>query len=97
MGSRTPDLYNAIVALYQLSYGPILKPETGNQKPESSDKLSPVNCFRLLVSAFCYSSPIFSAARNALCGIVTLPISRMRFLPFFCLSSSLRLRETSPP
>ena len=22
MGSRTPDLYNAIVALYQLSYGP---------------------------------------------------------------------------
>ena len=27
-GSRTPDLYNAIVALYQLSYGP--KNDTDN-------------------------------------------------------------------
>ena len=44
-----------------------------------------------------YDSPIFSAARKASCGISTLPIWRMRFLPFFCLSSSLRLRETSPP
>jgi len=30
-------------------------------------------------------------------GISTLPIFFMRFLPAFCLSSSLRLRLTSPP
>ncbi len=40
---------------------------------------------------------IFSTARNADCGTSTLPIWRMRFLPFFCFSSSLRLREISPP
>ena len=40
---------------------------------------------------------IFSAARNADCGISTLPNCRMRFLPSFCFSSSLRLRVTSPP
>ncbi len=44
-----------------------------------------------------YSSPIFSAARKALCGMLTLPISFIFFLPFFCLSSSLRLRLMSPP
>jgi len=42
-------------------------------------------------------SPIFSASMNAACGISTLPNWRMRFLPSFCLSSSLRLRVTSPP
>ncbi len=40
---------------------------------------------------------IFNTARNADCGTSTLPIWRMRFLPFFCFSSSLRLREISPP
>ena len=40
---------------------------------------------------------IFNAARNALCGISTLPNWRIRFLPSFCLSSSLRLRLMSPP
>ena len=39
----------------------------------------------------------FSAAMNASCGISTLPNWRMRFLPSFCFSSSLRLRVTSPP
>ena len=38
-----------------------------------------------------------NTAKNASCGISTLPIWRMRFLPFFCFSSSLRLREMSPP
>ena len=42
-------------------------------------------------------SPIFSAWMNASCGISTLPNCRMRFLPSFCFSRSLRLRETSPP
>ncbi len=40
---------------------------------------------------------IFSAARNALCGMSTLPNWRIRFLPSFCFSSSFRLREMSPP
>ena len=40
---------------------------------------------------------IFNAAINALCGISTWPNWRMRFLPSFCLSSSLRLRLMSPP
>ncbi len=40
---------------------------------------------------------IFKAAKKALCGISTLPNCRMRFLPSFCFSSSLRLREMSPP
>ena len=43
------------------------------------------------------SVPILSTARNASCGISTLPTRFMRFLPSFCFSSSLRLREMSPP
>jgi hypothetical protein len=43
------------------------------------------------------SSPTFSTARNASCGMSTLPILFMRFLPSFCFSSSLRFREMSPP
>jgi hypothetical protein len=39
----------------------------------------------------------FSAAINASCGMSTLPNWRMRFLPFFCFSRSLRLRVISPP
>ena len=39
----------------------------------------------------------FNAAINASCGISTLPNWRMRFLPSFCLSRSLRFLVTSPP
>ena len=39
----------------------------------------------------------FSAAMKASCGMSTLPNWRMRFLPSFCFSRSLRLRVTSPP
>jgi hypothetical protein len=42
-------------------------------------------------------SPIFRASMKAACGMSTLPNWRMRFLPSFCFSSSLRLRVTSPP
>lgn len=38
-----------------------------------------------------------STARNASWGISTRPIFFIRFLPSFCFSSSLRLREISPP
>src|SRR3954447_7467950 len=40
---------------------------------------------------------IFSAAMKASCGMSTLPYWRIRFLPSFCLSRSLRLRDASPP
>ncbi len=40
---------------------------------------------------------IFNAEMNASCGISTLPNWRIFFLPAFCLSSSLRLRDASPP
>ena len=36
-------------------------------------------------------------AWNASCGISTRPTFFMRFLPSFCFSRSLRLREISPP
>src|SRR5450756_2050172 len=36
-------------------------------------------------------------ARKASCGTSMVPICFMRFLPFFCFSSSLRLRLMSPP
>ena len=39
----------------------------------------------------------FNTARNASWGTSTDPIWRMRFLPSFCFSSSLRLRLISPP
>ena len=38
-----------------------------------------------------------SIARNACCGISTVPTCFMRFLPSFCFSRSLRLRLMSPP
>ncbi len=39
----------------------------------------------------------FSTAMKASCGISTLPIDFIRFLPSFCFSRSLRLRVMSPP
>ena len=39
----------------------------------------------------------FMMLRNASCDSCTLPKFFMRFLPSFCLSSSLRLRVMSPP
>ncbi len=53
--------------------------------------------FILYFTLFYLSSPIFKAATKALCGISTLPNWRIRFLPAFCLSNSLRLRLMSPP
>ncbi len=44
-----------------------------------------------------YWSSTLRTARKASCGTSTEPICFMRFLPSFCFSSSLRLREMSPP
>ena len=44
-----------------------------------------------------FADQILNAARNASCGISTLPTCFMRRLPFFCCSSSLRFRLMSPP
>ena len=49
------------------------------------------------VDGFPVHRSTFSTARNASCGISTLPTCFMRFLPSFCFSSSLRLRDMSPP
>jgi hypothetical protein len=46
---------------------------------------------------FASDSSVDSAAMKASCGTSTLPTIFMRFLPSFCFSSSLRLREMSPP
>ena len=43
----------------------------------------------------CHST--WSTARNASCGISTVPTCFIRFFPSFCFSRSLRLRVTSPP
>ena len=40
-----------------------------------------------------FSESRLSTARNASCGTSTPPTCFMRFLPFFCFSSSLRLRR----
>src|SRR6266699_5537155 len=39
----------------------------------------------------------WSTARNASCGISTVPTCFIRFLPSFCFSSTLRFRVISPP
>ena len=39
----------------------------------------------------------FNTAIKASCGIFTLPMDFIRFLPSFCFSKSLRLRVMSPP
>ncbi len=42
-------------------------------------------------------SPARRTSMKADWGMLTLPISFIRFLPFFCFSQSLRLRVISPP
>ena len=44
-----------------------------------------------------HSLPTFRTLRKASWGMSTRPIDFMRFLPSFCLASSFRFRETSPP
>jgi len=53
----------------------------------------------LVVCPYSLSLPVltFSTARKASCGISTRPTRFIRRLPSFCFSSSLRLREISPP
>ena len=46
---------------------------------------------------FFRSESRFKTARKASCGTSTPPTCFIRFFPFFCFSSSFRLREMSPP
>jgi len=46
---------------------------------------------------FSISASVARAATKASCGTSTRPTIFMRFLPSFCFSKSLRLREISPP
>ena len=43
------------------------------------------------------STPVSSTAIKAFCGMSTLPMLFIRFLPSFCLAQSFFLREMSPP
>ena len=49
------------------------------------------------VDAEHYDSSTLRTAMKASCGISTVPNCFIRFLPSFCFSRSLRLREMSPP
>ena len=40
---------------------------------------------------------MLSTLRKAACGTSTEPTAFIRFLPFFCFSSSFRFRLMSPP
>ena len=70
---------------------------------KEGDTVSHLSCHALCAEAleavFHRLAEIYpdKAARKAAWGISTLPTWRMRFLPAFCLSKSLRLRDTSPP
>ena len=57
-----------------------------------ADRVDPTPHFLEAVDSF-----VESAATNASWGTSTRPTIFIRFLPSFCFSSSLRLREMSPP
>jgi len=71
---------------------PILGKFSGGPRFRGDDKAGPVT-----TSGAPPHPSIFSALMNACCGISTFPNWRIFFFPFFCLSSNLRLRVTSPP
>lgn len=85
---RTPDRCPSRPTAYPLpTYGPIPLP---------------LLLLLLLAGDFRYFflvalSSLESTAMKASCGTSTEPTIFMRFLPSFCFSSSLRLREMSPP
>ena len=67
-----------------------------NWRKKAEAAWSPLRSY-CLITATSQESGVLRAARKASWGIFTLPIWRMRFLPFFCFSRSLRLRVISPP
>jgi len=92
--------------LLQVPFGALFLRWTGAQTMSFNPRGSPQ--FKLTFSATAgnslteaviqsLSSPTFKTARKASWGISTRPMRFIRFLPAFCFSSSLRLREMSPP
>ena len=77
----------------------VARPPSGTVRGNSSrmgDAVVPVACRSTTVTHLLRSSRL-STARNASCGTSTPPTCFIRFLPFFCFSSSFRLRLMSPP
>ena len=84
MTKRRLGIDDALATQHQ----PIDEPDgtRGDHQPEQDDREIQTH-----LSSTC------RMARKASCGISTDPTCFMRFLPAFCFSSNLRLREMSPP
>lgn len=77
---------------YQVGQEIIIRPHI-----TQNNRRNPKGCGDNFIRMRTVRQSIFNTARNADCGTSTEPIWRMRFLPAFCFSSSLRLRDMSPP
>ena len=69
-------------------------------KSKSTKPHSQLSCSFFGKIKQCFTSSYlstFNTAKNASCGISTLPTCFMRFLPSFCFASNFFLRDTSPP
>src|SRR5215213_9384610 len=70
-------------------------PQLRVSRPETDDGYARLGSGHAFVAAL--SAPRLRTARNASCGISTLPTSFILALPSFCFSRSFRFRVTSPP
>jgi hypothetical protein len=77
---------------------PASNPLYDGRRPEARGASSVANFQPSTVNSSTFPrQSTFKIARNASCGISTLPTIFMRFFPSFCFSSSLRFLEMSPP
>src|SRR3569833_2086219 len=71
----------------------------GAHRRASINQMTPhtTSAITIIAAKSIYFFPACSTAMKASCGISTVPSCFMRFLPAFCFSNNLRLRDTSPP